>query len=464
MSRIASLGADQIRVLNRLSQIGKALSENTTRLSTLKRINSAKDDPAGLVKATVLERELSAAEATSQSLTRASALLSTADKTAGEIVTQLQSARTLILASIGSTVTSDEIAGNQIQVDTILRKVDSLAQTEFAGQQLLNGASGFRTSGVNSSEITDVDILDKATADDVTVSITINTQATQATNDYQGGTLTEDITLVVTGQDGSTTITLKNGDDTQKITDAFNAATYATGVKATRVDANRVDFTSVDYGTAATINIEATQGTFTLSTSGTVKGTDAVATINGQSVTGDGSVFSFNSSQISLVAEVDPTANGALTSFTATGEGLVFTTGLSPSSTARIGLPSLTTASLGGVTGKLHTILSGGTNTLTGGKAAEALKIVDDAIADATRAQAIVGGFQKFTIDSSSRVVDSTITNISSALSDIRDTDVALESAMLSKNQLLQQSAFQALSITSLNNRDVLSLLRTAAR
>ncbi len=63
-------------------------------------------------------------------------------------------------------------------------------------------------------------------------------------------------------------------------------------------------------------------------------------------------------------------ARGALTSFTITGEGLSFITGTSPSDTARIGLPNLTTASLGGVTGRLHTIGSGGTNTIAAGKTA----------------------------------------------------------------------------------------------
>lgn len=462
---IAGLGADQIRVLNRLTQIGQALTENTTRLSTLKRINSAKDDPAGLMKATVLEAEISAAEATTQSLTRAGSLLNTADKAAGEIVDGLQSVRSLILASIGTGVSTSEVAANQIQIDTILHGVNSTAQTEFSGRPLLNGSSGFSTSGIDASEILDIDVHDKATADDIEVNITIDSQATQATNGYTGGALGSDTTLIVQGPDGTTTISLDNGADTQSVTDAFNAVTYATGITATRVDANEIDFQTVDYGSAASIDIEAAEGTFNLTTSGTVTGTDATATINGQSVTGDGSTFNFNSSEVAFVAEVDPTQSGALTSFSITGEGLSFTTGTSPNSIARIGLPNLTTASLGGVTGKLHSIISGGANTITSGNTAEALRIVDDAIADATRGRAIIGGFQKFTVDSSSRVIGSTNENLFSALSSVQDADVAVESALLANNQLLQQSTLQASSITNFRNSDVLSLLEsTAAR
>ncbi|MFQ5733066.1 MAG: flagellin [Planctomycetaceae bacterium] len=465
MSRIGSLltlGSDQIRALNRLRAIGQALSKNTQRLSTLRRINSAADDPAGLVKATLLESELTAADATRKSLSRASAMLALADTTAGETVSQLQQARTLAIQSAGGTQSSSEVAANQIQIDAILTEVDNLSQTSFSGKHLLNGESGFSTSGVDTTKILDVDVLDKTTAADVTVNIDVTTQATQATNSYTGGTLTAAATVIVQGPDGTTTVSLTNGSDTQAITDAFNAATHLTGITATRVDANQVNFTTTDYGSAASISVSATSGTFNLTTSGVVKGTDAVATINGATFTGDGSTFNVNTNQLALVVEIAPTASGPLTAFTVTGEGLQFTTGSSADNSSRIGLPNLTTASLGGITGRLHTIGSGGANSLTAGKAAEAVQILDDAIADAVRGQASIGGFRKFTIDTSSRIIDKTIEGLTTSLSDIRDTDVALETSLLVKNQLLQQTAFEALSITNTRQQGVLSLLRNS--
>jgi len=468
MTRIGSigrLGTDQLRALNRIGQLGRAITQNKLRLSTLKRINSAKDDPSGLVSVSLLERELAATSAAAKSVTRASAILNTADSTAGEILTSLQSARTLIVEVADGTKTSaSDISANQIQIDTILRAIDTKSHTEFNGRRLLDGSSGFRTSGVDTTKISDVDIVQKQTADDVTVSINITTQALQAKNDYQGGTLSAATTLTVTGPGGAATVSLNNGDDTQAIADAFNKLTYATGITATKVDASRVDFATVDYGTRASISITATQGTFALTTSGTVKGTDAVATINGQTVTGDGSVFNVNTSALSAVVKVDPTTGtGAISSFTVSGEGLNFVIGSSPGSTARVGLPSFSTAVLGGVTGKLSSVLSGGSNTLTGGKAAEALKIIDDAISEVTRGRAVIGGFQKYTLDSASRVLAKQSENLSLSLSAIQDTDVAVETAQLSNNLLLQQSAFQALSITTLQNQGVLNLLSSAA-
>jgi flagellin len=465
MSRIGGLGrlgADQVRALNRLREIGQAISQNTQRLSTLRRINSAKDDPAGLVRATLLESELIAAEASRKSIDRADAILSLADTTAGDVVSQLQSARTLILQVAGGTLSSSEVAANQVQVDSILGQVDRLARTEFAGRRLLNGESGYSTSGVNTAQVLDVDVLSKATGDAVTVSIDVTTQAAQATNSYTGGTLAADTTVIVEGPDGTTTISLAAGADTQAIADAYNDVAYLTGVTATRVDANQVDFATADYGSAATISIEATQGTFDLTTSGEVSGTDAVATINGQTVTGDGSTFNIHGNEFSAIVEVDPTVSGAVTDFTISGSGLAFNTGPSPTDASRIGLPNLTTASLGGVDGKLYSIGSGGANSIAGGNAATALRIIDDAIADAVRGQAAIGGFQKFNIESSSNVVGKTIENLTSALSDVRDTDVALETALLTNNQLIQQSAFGALAITNLQGQGVLGLLQNA--
>ena len=44
-----SLRAFELRIINQIDRLGKAIEQNNLRLSTLKRINSAADDPAGLV-------------------------------------------------------------------------------------------------------------------------------------------------------------------------------------------------------------------------------------------------------------------------------------------------------------------------------------------------------------------------------------------------------------------------------
>ena len=456
MSRIGSIGSDQLRALRRISELSQAITQNTTRLSTLRRINSAKDDPAGLIRATLLETELTAAEQASKSVTRANAMLSTADAAAGEIVTQLQAARTLALGAASGTLSDADVAANQVQIDTILSSINKLTQTSFAGRRLLDGNAGVRTTGVDSTKITDVDVLSKNSTSDVSVSITLDTQATQGTAIYTGGTLGADAT--VTGEAGTTTISLSNGDDVTAIAKAFEDVKHLTGISAT-VDGSDVDFTNVDYGTKTAMSFDVTAGS--LSVTSIADGTDAVATINGQVLTGDGATFRYATSNISAVIDIDPTiGTGAINAFNVTGNGLRFSVGSSATNVASITLPNFNTASIGGPTGKLSSISTGGANSLTAGKASEAVKIIDEAIADVTRGQAVIGGFQKSTLDSSSRVLAATIENVSSALSSIRDADLATEAALLSNNQLLRQSAIQAATITNLKNSDILSLLK----
>lgn len=468
MSRIGTLGSlapEQLSAIYRLQQIGKAIAQNNLRISTMKRINSAADDPSGLVTAARLQNQLQVLDATADNLTQATSLVDTASATAGKIVDQLAAARAIVLNVAGGTLTSSQVAGKQVELDTILRGVDTLSGTEFNGRRLVDGSSSFRTTGVDTTKIKDIEILDKQSASDVAVSINVTTTATQAANSYTGGTLGASATVTLTGPAGTGTVSLASGNTTQNITDAFNAVTYLTGVTATRIDANQVDFKSVDYGTAAKMTFSVTSGTFATISSGTTAGTNAIATINGQSVTGDGSRFTVNANQTLLSVSLDPAASGVLSSFTVTGDGLSFVIGERASSTARIGMPQLSTGFLGGVYGTLSSIMTGGTNSLTGTNAATALRILDEASRQATIGRSRVASFEKYTLQSTSSIVAKTKENVSSALQSINGTDVALESALLANNRLLQQATYQSLQMFSERGQDVLALLKaTAAR
>jgi flagellin len=115
--------------------------------------------------------------------------LNTADAAAGEIVTLLQSARTLALDAASGTLSDVDVTANQVQIDTILSSINSLTQTSFAGKRLLDGNASVRTTSVDNTKIIDVDVLTKQSTSDVSVSIDLTTQATQGTSTYTGGTL-----------------------------------------------------------------------------------------------------------------------------------------------------------------------------------------------------------------------------------------------------------------------------------
>jgi flagellin len=462
-SSVIGLSSQQLGVLNRLRELSDAIAQNTKRLTTLKRINSAKDDPAGLVQASLLERDLASAESALATIDRSDALLNTADSAAKSMLDQLQVARGLALSAADGTLTDDEIAASQLSLDTIIDSIDGFARTEFASRRLLDGSASFFVSGVDTSEIRDVDVLRKDTDGEATVAIEVVQQAAKASDSYNNSTpLAADATLLVNGSRGAATITLIAGATTQEIVDAFNDVAYLTGVSA-GVNGTTVEFSSTEYGSDATIDIQPTAGNFVTAQGNNAQGTDAVAEVNGQQVVADGTTLHATTSTLSLTIELDPAADGTLANFTISGNGLQFVLGPSATDTARIGLPALTSASLGNLNGNLLSLKSAGANSLGNDSAATALEIIDAAISEVTRTRAQIGAFQKNALDTASSMLSSVIENTSAALSSIQDVDVALETALLSNNQLLQETTYQALTINNLNQNNVLDLLRTVA-
>jgi flagellin len=456
------LDPSQVAAISRYRELGSEIAKNNQRISTLRRITSAADDPSGLVSANILKSQMDGLETLVSSLRRDSSLLDSAASTATEIVAQLQAARSLAVEVAGGSLSASEVAGKQAALDGILRGVDTLAGTQFNGKRLLDGSAGFRTTSVNSTQFANIQVLDRQTTSDVAFAVNVTSAATRATNSYTGGTLGGAATVTLNGPSGQTTIALDSGADTTAITNAFNAATHLTGVQAVRVDATTINFNTVDYGSDATLEFEVNSGTFTLATAGATTGTDAIATINGQSVTGQGTTFVASSQSTTVAITTAAAATGALTSFTVTGAGTEFILNDTGTSKARLGLPDLNVANLNGVNGSLSSVQSGGSNNLSV-DAANAVKILDDAISQATIGASLVGAFQKYTLGSTETVANKNREFVGRAYNDIAGTDVAVESALLANNQLLQQATLQSLQIFARQNEDVLDLLRTTA-
>lgn len=462
LSVASLLDPSQLSAISRYRELGSEIAKNNQRISTLRRINSAADDPSGLVSAAILKQEMDGLESLVSSLRRGTSQLEAASSTAGEIISQLQAARSIASAVAGGSLSATEVAGKQAELDNILRGIDTLASTEFEGKRLLDGSQGFRTTGVNQTQFANIQVLDRQTTSDVAFNINVTTAATRATNSYTGGTLAGAATVTVNGPDGQSTLSLAAGADTTAITNAFNAVTHLTGVQAVRVDATNINFNTVDYGTAAKLNIQVNSGTFTLGTAGETAGTDAVATINGQSLTGRGTTFTATSQNTTVAITTAAAASGALTAFTVGGTGTEYVLNSTATSKARLGLPDLNVANLNGVSGTLASVQSGGSNNLLV-NAANAVKIIDEAINTAATGTSLIGAFQKYTLGSSETVAKKTNEFLGKSYNEIAGTDVAIESALLANNQLLQQATLQSLQIFAQQNESVIALLRSTA-
>jgi flagellin len=113
----------------RLQKNLREQSEILYRLATGRRINSGKDDPAGLIAATQLEGAITALDAESRAIERADANANIVDAHARQLSMMTGELRALTIASANTGALSDaELAANQLQVDNLTASVQRFAQ------------------------------------------------------------------------------------------------------------------------------------------------------------------------------------------------------------------------------------------------------------------------------------------------------------------------------------------------
>jgi flagellin-like hook-associated protein FlgL len=126
---------------------------------------------------------------------------------------------------------------------------------------------------------------------------------------------------------------------------------------------------------------------------------------------------------------------------------------------ARLGIQGASSATLGGVSGTLFELRSGGSKAIaldpTG-----AARVVDEVITKVTSLRGRLGAFQKTTLQTNIFTLNDTLENLTDAESSIRDADFAAESARLTRAQILVQSGTSVLAIANQNPQNVLALLR----
>ena len=153
--------------------------------------------------------------------------------------------------------------------------------------------------------------------------------------------------------------------------------------------------------------------------------------------------------------------NGSSFNFAITGGGAQFQLGpdVVSNEQARLGIQSVSTANLGGVDGTLYELQSGGSlslsNNVTG-----AAKVISEVIDQVTSLQGRLGAFQQTTLQTNINTLQDTLSNLTSAKSSIQDADFAVESANLTRAQILVQSGTSVLSIANHNPENVLNLLK----
>lgn len=147
------------------------LKQSLKKLSTGLAIDSAKDNPAGLIASELLRSDLGALREAIDGATRSAGVLSTADAALGEINDMLSEARGLAVQAANTAGMPEEAAAAlQQQMDATLDAVNRTANAaEFGGQKLLDGNMEAAIYEAGSIELEQVSTATLATGGDPAV-------------------------------------------------------------------------------------------------------------------------------------------------------------------------------------------------------------------------------------------------------------------------------------------------------
>ena len=288
-TNVSSLNAQKT-----LARSNAMLQESLTRLSTGLRINTGKDDPAGLIASEVLRSDIIGVQRAITNSQRANQMIATADSALGQVSSLLNDVRGLIseAANTGA-MSAEQISANQLQIDSSLEAIDRIAQvTQFQGRRLLDGSLDFVTDGVESAAITDlkIDQANFGTQTEVGVAIEVVEQATRAELNYELGAIADDVVLEIGGKNGFEAFNFAGGSTIEDLANAINLVADALGIEAE-------------------VQTEATKGSINVSSFGA--NNDIVLTA---------STAGFDAGNIRVKYTADPTGNATLkANYTAPG-------------------------------------------------------------------------------------------------------------------------------------------------
>ena len=236
-TNVASLNAQR-----NLSASQTNLAKSMQRLSSGLRINSAKDDAAGLAISDRMTSQIRGLNQATRNANDGISLAQTAEGAMQESTNILQRMRELAVQSANDTNSASDRASLQSEVDQLKQELTRIAETTtFNGKKLLDGSmisaqfqvganAGETISfGIGSARATDLGnhslTTNNATAGGIEVATAANA-ASQANN-----VKAQDLTIV--GKEGSEKVSVTAGDSAAKIAEAVNSKSAETGVTAT---------------------------------------------------------------------------------------------------------------------------------------------------------------------------------------------------------------------------------------
>ena len=471
-----------------------SLNTSIQRLSSGLRINSAKDDAAGLA---ISERFTSQIRGLNQAARNANDGISLAQVSEGALSSAgniLQRVRELAVQSANASNSAGDRQALQAEVGQLVAELDRIAQTtEFNGQKLLDGTFGtaqFQV-GANANQVI------VASTANLRTSVYGNNQnlssagagqsaAAAATSVPANGTTSGNVSI--SGSLGTATLAVGSSSSAKAIADQINAVKANSGVTATARTQVELDIATVTGSYSLSIqadNTTAQSVSFTLTAaSGADRLSAAVAAINDQSAktgvtaslntTGD-KVILTNATGNDIVVSDTAVVNAGDTKVTklqadgtAVGTAVTLTASDAAANYTTVsGYITLDSDKSFSVTSASNALTTKGSDlkkvadldVTTFDKATNALKTVDSALSFINGERAKLGALQS-RFETSISNLQVTSENLSASRSRILDADFAAETANLSRSQILQQAGTAMVAQANQLPQGVLALLR----
>jgi flagellin len=483
-----------LRAANASSRASSSLQTSMERLSTGKRINSAKDDAAGLAIASRMTSQVRSMAVAIRNANDGISLAQTAEGALNEVTNMLQRMKELSTQAASGTLSNDDRSTLQAEMTQLIAEVGNISKTtNFNGVGLLDGKTSTVSlqTGINASEKismamvnTGAEKLGLKVGVDGPVQGTAVTTAALEKNTLQingewiaasvktvdgeevaSGDLADKVTAInaktadhgVTAT-GGTEVTVTLGDDLETgtvtindevfdVEDYLNDDTTPVLDKQALVDAindNEDAGVTATLTDAGTIKLVARDGDIVL------KADDAATLVSAQATGGTAVTAGFD--EADLDADADTGNNDGVV-------GVEF-------KADRVFLASTSDIIVGGTTAGMAT--AGFTATSAAGSdlsiatqddASDAMAVIDAALTEISAGRGDLGAVQN-RLESTVANMTTTTTNLGEARSRIEDADFSAETTALAKAQILAQASTAMLAQANQSQQSVLTLLR----
>jgi len=462
-----------INAINHLAKAQKEMSDSLKRLATGQRVNSGADGPESLVMSEGLRAQIASVQQALQNTEFSMSMVQTAEGALVEVNNLLIEMRQLAATAANEGATDfGALISLQFQIRTVIEGIDRVSQfTRFGKKNLLDGSHGTTGMGGN-EELVFVNATSQTVSSPLSGyvvdidKIPLRASLTAGLDDDNASGLQisleeEDGAIIkVVNPDGASALGFVNRLQQEAFSENMNLDI--------RYDADEEEITIEhrEYGLAKGFTVAVNKEEVILENAFEPKlflGRDVQGTINGEPADGDSFILTGEpnnkkTSGLSVAYLGDGVGNAG--SVTVAQNALKFQSGTSADEQITVAINSTHSSVLGRGVDNISGFENLSQIRLTSTQEAnDAIRLVDEALDQLTSMRGQLGSVQKHTLETNISVLRSTAENLTAAESSIRDTDMALEIANFTKNQIITETAAAAVAQANQTAARVLSLL-----